>query len=66
MDWKAALRPAIIVGALCEMAALFLMGRSAPLEGNWVMGVQLFLIFLVSAGITWLFIMVRNAPRRPD
>ena len=66
MDSKAALRPATIVGAIFEMAALFLMGRSGPLQGNWMMGVQLLFIFLVSSGLTWLFIMIRNAPKGSD
>ena len=66
MHWRAALRPAIIVGAIFEMVALFVMGRSGPLQGNWVMGLQLFFIFTGSTGATWLFIMARNAPKRPD
>jgi hypothetical protein len=65
VDWRAAVRPAIVVGAVFETVALFLMGRSTPLQGNWTMGVQLFFIFLVPAGVTWLFIMVLSAPKRP-
>jgi hypothetical protein len=63
VDWRAALRPAIIVGAVFEMLALFFMGRSGPIQGDWTIGLQLFLIFFVSAGSTWLFLMARNAPK---
>lgn len=64
MDGKAALRPAIVVGAICEMLALVVMGRSDPLQGNWAVGLQLLLVFLLTAGGTWLLIMAR-APKRP-
>ena len=65
MDWKAALRPAIIVGAVFEMVAMFWMARSNPVQGDWRMGLQLFVIFLVPAAITLLLIMLRNSPRPP-
>jgi hypothetical protein len=35
LDRKAELRPAVIVGAIFEMAALFRMGRSDPVQGDW-------------------------------
>jgi hypothetical protein len=65
VDAKAAVRPAIIVGAICEMVALYVMGRSGPLQGNWRMGLQLLLIFFISAGATWLFVMARSARKPP-
>jgi hypothetical protein len=63
LDRKAALRPAIIVGAVFEMAALFWMGRSDGVQGNWRMGLQLLVIFLVPAALTWLFLVTRKAPQ---
>jgi len=66
VDWKAGMRPAIIVGAVFEMIAMFWMGRSNPVQGNWGMGFQLLVIFLVPAALTWLFIVTRKPPQPPS
>lgn len=63
MDWKAGLRPAILVGAACQIVALLWMGRSSPIQGDWAMGVRLLVIFLVPAAATWLIVVIRTASR---
>ncbi|MDH3423718.1 MAG: hypothetical protein OEN00_12055 [Gemmatimonadota bacterium] len=63
MDWKAGLRPAILVGAACQIVALLWMARSSPIQGDWAMGLRLLVTFLVPAAATWLIVMMKGASR---